>query len=72
MIREDRYRRIYRMLEGLGFGAAWIRTDYRFANRAKADRLCRAFFGTTFPLQEEDRGWRLPECTGLWVRRKPG
>ena len=60
----------YRLLEDLGFRRDWIRTDYRFTSKEQADRLCLAFFGTVFPLGEDSGGWRLPECTGLWSRRK--
>ena len=59
----------YRLLESLGFRRGWIRTDYRFATREEADRLCLAFFGATFELVVEETSWRLPECTGLWSRR---
>lgn len=59
----------YALLEELGFRRDWIRTDYRFDRRDQADRLCQAFFGTTFELQEDGAAWRLPECTGLWTKR---
>lgn len=62
---------LYRRLEACGFRPSWIRTDYLFPDRSEADRLCQGFFGTTFPLVQEAAGWRLPECTGLWSRRKP-
>lgn len=61
----------YRLLETLGFRRSWIRTDYRFASREEADRLCLAFFGTAFALEPEGTAWRLPECTGLWHRTRP-
>lgn len=60
----------YAAMEARGFSRTWIRTDYRFGSRVDADRLCSAFFGTTFELQPETGGWRLPECTGLWTFRK--
>lgn len=59
----------YDLLESAGFARTWIRTDYRFARRTEADRLCRAFFGRSFPLDPDGSGWRLPECSGIWRLR---
>ena len=57
----------YGRLEAAGFSRSWIRTDYQFPSRAEGDRLCRAFFGTSVPLQADGSAWRLPECTGIWT-----
>ncbi|MBP7829370.1 MAG: methyltransferase domain-containing protein [Kiritimatiellae bacterium] len=53
-----------------GFQQAWIRTDYRFRDRAEGERLARFFFGneTASKIVEDGRGVILPECTGLWWR----
>jgi len=48
-----------------GFRRSWIRTDYRFESETEAAELTGFFFG------EAHVGSRVvPECTGLWVRRK--
>ncbi|HRZ13447.1 MAG TPA: class I SAM-dependent methyltransferase [Kiritimatiellia bacterium] len=56
-----------------GFQRAWIRTDYRFRDRAEGVQLARFFFGdeTAAEIVESERGVILPECTGLWWRLKP-
>lgn len=53
-----------------GFQHAWIRTDYRFRDRAEGERLARFFFGeeTAAKIVEDERGIILAECTGLWWR----
>ncbi len=52
-----------------GFTAQWLRTDYRFASRAQADRLTAFFFGTPMPVIEQADGQAVvAECTGVWWR----
>ncbi|MCC7207638.1 MAG: class I SAM-dependent methyltransferase, partial [Anaerolineae bacterium] len=49
------------------FGSTWVRTDYRFASLAEAERLTRFFFGDALADEVVRRKWvTLPECTGLW------
>jgi len=64
--------RYYAMLsDDFHFARSWIRTDYEFPSMAEGERLVRFFFG-------EERAQRfaaggstqLPECTGLWSRRR--
>ena len=51
--------------------SAWARTDYRFVSREEADALAVLFFGETFAYEPgPDGSVILPECTGLWWRRK--
>lgn len=61
----------YRWLEAdLGFDRNWIRTDYQFASVAEAAEVTGSFFGPDFANLVTERGWdRVPECTGIWVRR---
>ena len=58
----------YTHLEAHGFDSTWIRTDYRFADRAEAEHLAGFFFGEEMldKIVEDTRGITLPECTGLW------
>jgi hypothetical protein len=61
-------RNLYDYLETEGgFGARWLRTDYRFASPEEAERLLGFFFGS-----EMADAWRgetiVPECTGIWSR----
>ncbi len=60
----------YAYLEGHGFQHTWIRTDYRFENRAEAETLARFFFGEAMleEIYEEGKDVVLPECTGIWWR----
>lgn len=55
-----------------GFTRRWIRTDYRFPTRETAAALIGPLFGaeTLDALQATAHGFVLPECTGLWQRRK--
>jgi len=64
--------RWYAWLEDVrGFASAWMRTDYRFASRAEADELTGLFFGGRFGCEPGPGGdVILPECTGIWWRRK--
>lgn len=64
--------RYYAWLEGeLGFERRWIRTDYEFASAAEGERLVRFFFGDARARAFAERGGTvLPECTGIWGRRR--
>jgi ubiquinone/menaquinone biosynthesis C-methylase UbiE len=53
------------------FTRRWIRTDYEFSSMADGVRLVRLFFGEERAnLFEVAKSHVLPECTGLWWRRK--
>jgi ubiquinone/menaquinone biosynthesis C-methylase UbiE len=58
----------YASLESSGFQRTWIRTDYRFESKAKAEKLTRFFFGDSMveKIEENEEGIILPECTGIW------
>jgi ubiquinone/menaquinone biosynthesis C-methylase UbiE len=54
-------------LDTHGFESNWVRTDYRFKDKAEADDLTTFFFGDLpMPMWETDAGVIVPECTGLW------
>ncbi|MCA9520280.1 MAG: class I SAM-dependent methyltransferase [Myxococcales bacterium] len=65
---------LYQRFESLhGFQRLEIRTDYRFASHADAVDSVRFFFGET--LAESVRAAEsavVPECTGIWHRRRAG
>jgi ubiquinone/menaquinone biosynthesis C-methylase UbiE len=65
--------RFYAWLEQeRGFSARWIRTDYLFESVDKARELVEFFFGSMGEHEGHPDGSVLvPECTGLWWRRKP-
>jgi ubiquinone/menaquinone biosynthesis C-methylase UbiE len=61
---------LYQYLESEGgFESRWLRTDYRFASAEEARRLLELFFG-----HEMASAWEgfteIPECTGLWWKRR--
>jgi len=62
----------YRFLEqDWGFHRTWIRTDYRFDSVEEAERIAGFFFGAEMADKIRANRWAiLPECTGLWCRRK--
>jgi ubiquinone/menaquinone biosynthesis C-methylase UbiE len=65
----------YAYLEEHGFRKSWIRTDYRFKDRAEAELSARFFFGEEMvaKIREGEQGVILPECTGIWwVKREDG
>jgi ubiquinone/menaquinone biosynthesis C-methylase UbiE len=64
--------RYYTLLEQeLGFARTWVRTDYLFPSAQEGERLVRFFFGEERARRFAARGAAtLPECTGLWSRRK--
>jgi ubiquinone/menaquinone biosynthesis C-methylase UbiE len=54
-----------------GFNYKWIRTDYRFQSLDEANRLTRFFFGDTLADRVLAESLTvLPECTGIWWKRK--
>ncbi len=54
-----------------GFQRATLRTDYQFPDVETAARTTGSFFGPEFAERVRREGWaRVPECTGLWWRRK--
>lgn len=55
-------------LESHGFSGTWFRTDYKFADKEEASELTRFFFGEELAKQFSSEF--LPECTGLWWKRK--
>ncbi|HVO38781.1 MAG TPA: class I SAM-dependent methyltransferase [Spirochaetia bacterium] len=55
----------------LGFGATWIRTDYRFPSLVEARRLIEFFFVVMVDYEMAADGQVIvPECTGIWWRKK--
>ena len=55
-----------------GFERRTLRTDYGFADSEAAARATEFFFGADFAARVRGENWaRIPECTGLWWRRKP-
>lgn len=55
-----------------GFSSKWIRTDYCFADLEEAKSLTTFFFGEVpLPMWETPQGVIVPECTGLWWKKKP-
>ena len=62
----------YELLQNeLNFSRRWIRTDYLFESLQDAEQLTRFFFGDAMAEKVIGRSSRvLPECTGLWWRRK--
>jgi ubiquinone/menaquinone biosynthesis C-methylase UbiE len=64
--------RYYALLtDELHFASRWFRTDYEFPSLAEGERLVRFFFGDERARAFVSAGSTLlPECTGLWWRRK--
>ena len=61
----------YAWLEAHGFARSTLRTDYRFTDVETAANVCGFFFGPTLADKIRAQGWsRVPECTGLWSRRR--
>ena len=67
----DKLARYYQYLEEKGFQRTWIRTDYQFRDREEARALVEFFFGEEM-LEKIKSGNKpvLPECTGLWWKKK--
>lgn len=64
---------LYRRFEARGYERTVLRTDYRFASRAEAERLVGFFFGAKLWPRLEDHGGQggattLIEWTGAWRR----
>jgi ubiquinone/menaquinone biosynthesis C-methylase UbiE len=59
-------------LEAHGFRRDWIRTDYRFTDRAEAESSAGFFFGEEMvaKIEENEQGVILPECTGIWWKER--
>lgn len=62
----------YRWLEGSwGLQREELRTDYQFPSLAAAVEAVGFFFGPELAERVHERKWQIvPECTGLWWRRK--
>ena len=58
----------YQYLAERGFQSSWFRTDYRFNNEQEAVESSVFFFGEG--MAQKIEGVILPECTGLWWKRK--
>lgn len=61
----------YESIERLGFERTVLRTDYRFESPAETEELLTFFFGESFAAKFAGQV-DVPECTGVWVKRKPG
>lgn len=60
----------FALLEARGFVRRWIRTDYGFASVDEAATVLSAFFEGALVERVRREGWaRVPECTGIWLRR---
>ncbi len=61
----------YAWLADQGFQSTSIRTDYRFQSLDEAAELASFFFGEAMGREVRQKNWQiLPECTGVWWRRK--
>jgi ubiquinone/menaquinone biosynthesis C-methylase UbiE len=62
----------FEYLEAHGFRRDWIRTDYRFSDRAEAESSAKFFFGEEMlsRIKEDEEDVILPECTGIWWKKK--
>jgi hypothetical protein len=62
----------YGWLEARGFQRSWVRTDYLFQNMEEAQSLTRFFFGEEMvqKITSASPGILLPECTGIWWRKR--
>jgi uncharacterized protein len=61
----------YAWLEARGFTRVEIRTDYLFPDVEAAERAVTPFFGPELGERVRREGWaRIPECTGVWSKRK--
>ena len=61
----------FQYLEQNGFQRSWLRTDYQFQNQEEAVELVQFFFGEEMleKIVNEPQPV-LPECTGIWWKRK--
>jgi ubiquinone/menaquinone biosynthesis C-methylase UbiE len=61
----------YPWLDETGFHYQWIRTDYKFASPEEAAELAGFFFGEEMGRRVRDENLViLPECTGVWWRKR--
>jgi len=67
----DHLKEYYAYLAEQGFSTAWIRTDYQFDSVDEGNELAGFFFGEEMKSKiEVGEKTILPECTGLWWKRK--
>lgn len=60
----------YALLKTQGFASTWVRTDFKFENKAQAEALTGFFFGEKFAKDSVAQyGVIVPECTGVWWKR---
>ncbi len=61
----------YAWLEDRAFSRSFLRTDYAFPDVETAADVTGIFFGPGFADRVRREGWtRIPECTGVWCKRK--
>ncbi len=67
----EKLKEYFNFLESKGYQRVWLRTDYKFQDREEASELVRFFFGEEM-LEKlgNERQPILPECTGIWWKRK--
>lgn len=68
----EKFKEVYAYLEEeRGFKSEWFRTDYRFPTPEMAQEIVGPVFGEEMLALgvEGEKGYILPECTGLWWRR---
>lgn len=58
----------FKYLDEQGWKKTWFRTDYKFKDKAEAKELTSFFFGQD--LADRFDSEYLPECTGLWWKKK--
>lgn len=58
----------FKYLDEQGWKKTWFRTDYKFKGKAEARELTAFFFGQD--LADKFDSEYLPECTGLWWKKK--
>jgi len=62
---------LYQYLETQGFTYQWFRTDYQFPSVKDAIQHTQFFFGDEMAkLVEKNNSAIVPECTGMWYRKK--
>lgn len=67
----DKLQGYFRYLERNGFERTWLRTDYQFRDQEEALELTRFFFGDEMldNIGNQPKPV-LPECTGIWWKKK--
>jgi len=67
----EKLQHYFQYLETKGFQRSWLRTDYQFQDREEAGELVRFFFGEEMLEKVGNQPQPvLPECTGIWWKRK--